>query len=489
MRRLVTATLIALAAVSCGGKSNPSPSPTPSPSGSDDAVPVSPGQRLGWAQSAPNQQAIRDYRFVLFVDDMPAPLADASCAAASGDFDCTAALPAMPAGRHVLQLLTTDSTTGRESPRSAQLVISLSTSSTSKRTAVVLGPPVIADASSTANEPNASVDRGTSGDAPADACTTGRDVTCFAVSALGDGLASINRIVGLPDGRLLVLFARGLVQILPSGTPEPLLLGRGDAQRAIADIGIDPDFLATRFVYLATIAPAVHGRCRVDIVRMREVADRLGEAATIVSELPASAGGRPAITIGPDRRLYIALPASGEGGSGTGPYDGLVLRLTTDGRAAGRAQMASPILAAGNAEPAALTWVNGTRLLLGAVGGSPVPLDIVRTEESGRWPTPATPLTSSDGGIAGTLKQVAVFPAGAASSHEEALFILGGNPDALYYARLAVDEPRILSIEPVSLGHVRPTALTVDARGDAILAVERGEQAAATSLLRLRSRE
>ena len=234
---------------------------------------------------------------------------------------------------------------------------------------------------------------------------------------------------------------------------------------------------------------AAHGRYRVDIVRMREVADRLAEAATIVSELPASADGRPAITIGPDRRLYVALPASGESGSDAGPYDGLVLRLTADGRAAGRAQMASPILAAGNAEPGALTWVNGTRLLLGAVDGSPVPLGIVRTEESGRWPAPAAPLTSSDGGMAGTLKQVAVFPAGAARSREEALFMLGGNPDALYYARLAVDEPRILSIEPVSLGHVRPTALAVDARGDAILAVEREGQGAATSLLRLRSRE
>jgi len=151
--------------------------------------------------------------------------------------------------------------------------------------------------------------------------------------------------------------------------------------------------------------------------------------------------------------------------------------------------MASPILAAGNAEPAALAWVNGTRLLLGAVGGSPVPLGLVRTDEGGRWPAPVAALTSSDGGIAGTLKQVAVSPAGAASSRGEALFMLGGNPDALYYARLALDQQRILSIEPVSLGHVRPTALAVDARGDAILAVEREDQGAATSLLRLRSRE
>lgn len=484
MRTLVTPVLIALAAVSCGGKSNP----PPSPGGSDDAIPVTPGQRVGWSQTAPSQDALRAYRFVLFVDEARMPLADANCVPAGTNFECTAALPSFSAGRHLLQMATMDASTGRESPRSPQLVVNLSAASTRgsnvSSTIDLTGSP---SAQRVPAAPDDSVESPVKGRA----CSAGHPPVCFSVSTVADGVSTVERMIGLPDGRLLVLFAREVVQILPSGTAERLRLERRGEDPSIADLAIDPDFPATRFVYVATVNTKPRGRSTVDIVRMREVADHLGEATVIAAELPAASRGRPAISIGPDRRLYLALPGSEGTHRDGGPYDGLVLRLTADGKAAGHERMASPILAMGSARPAGLAWANASRLLIASEDGDMTLGVVPLVEADAPWPPATLPVaTSGSARPAGTLTQVVAQSAPGAPRPQGALFMLTTNPDALYFARLAMGTGlEVLTVDPVPLGAWKPKVVAVDARGDAIVFIEGDGPESRGRLVRLHSAE
>ena len=105
--------------------------PVPCGPPSDDTVVVVTGQeRLDWMQLAPSLDTLRSYEFALYVDGARQVLADPRCdapPAGTQQYDCTAPLPALALGRHVLELSTSvvvDSTL-LESPRSDPLVIDM----------------------------------------------------------------------------------------------------------------------------------------------------------------------------------------------------------------------------------------------------------------------------------------------------------------------------------------------------------------------------
>ena len=77
---------------------------------------------------------------------------------------------------------------------------------------------------------------------------------------------------------LLVLLEDGAVTMLPSSTTERPDLGRAEAGRTIelADVALDPDFGTNRFLYFAAVATDAYGRRTVSVVRVRELADRMG---------------------------------------------------------------------------------------------------------------------------------------------------------------------------------------------------------------------
>src|SRR6185503_7198280 len=197
---------------------------------------------------------------------------------------------------------------------------------------------------------------------PTTACAEGTATDCFTVSVMATEIAPVRRLLPLPDGRLLVLHENGAVTMLPSGTSEqPELAGRGEASTvALADVAADPDFPVNRFLYFATTSRTPGGARTVSVVRVRELADRVGEPAAIVSGLPAAPAGDPAISIGPDRRIYLAMPGPADDRAGSG-YGARILRFTRDGRADGNARIGSPILAQGRVRPTRLVWDASSR--------------------------------------------------------------------------------------------------------------------------------
>jgi glucose/arabinose dehydrogenase len=447
--------LAAMAGASCAG-SNP-----PSPSASGQNPPVASG-RIAWSQSAPAAAALQNYDFVLFIDGARTSLSGSTCTAAERDYECSAPLPQLTSGRHVVELSTVDRVTRLESPRSEPLAVGESAAIASQGGQASIGvrPTAPDTARDAANADGAH--------RPRLACVDRLSSTCFVISVIADDVGPVERLVMLPDGRLLASYGSGIVRVLPGGTPQRLDVNRSHAAADVADIAIDPDFLSNRFVYLATVtSTGADGRIAVDIVRMRELAGGFGEAATLAAELPA-ARGRPAISMGPDRRLYIALP-SGTGRSAS-PYDGLVLRLTRDGAAAGSDRVNSPVLAAGTAQPSSFAWMDNNHFLLAGRGGRETAVRVVPMGPGAEWPAAAVPLLLPDAGaLAAGVTQI-VTSAGTNPLQLNA-FLLAGDPPALFLARLTATPPTTaLAMDTIPLGPWTPTTLAVTADGDLIVA-------------------
>jgi len=319
------------------------------------------------------------------------------------------------------------------------------------------------------------------------ACATETPTECFTVTVIATNVPPVRRLLPLPDGRLLILGQGGAVTMLPSGTSERLEFGAAGAGTAVdvVDVSADPDFGASRLVYLATTATARDGRRTVSVVRMRELADRLGEPATIVADLPASPGGDPAMSVGPDGRIYLAMPGSAAGRAG---YSGYVLRFTEDGRAAGNDRNGSPIFAEGPVRPTRLAWDAAARLLMASAEPGPLPVLAVVPVEPGsiQWPAPRT-------AVAGTM----IAPATAEVSDVASAPILEGSSVVAMLARTA-DGPAVLRLvtvpganpsenalpRTIPLGPLTPSAVAFAGNGDPMIAATRGREPGAI-LIRL----
>src|ERR1700741_5440329 len=99
-RRLLPFFLLVLTACD---KGQPQPPGTPG-EGAGGSPPAS--SRLAWSQQGASLSSVQAYHFRLFVDGSPTDLAGASCSGpgAPADFDCSAPLPRLSAGRRMLEL-------------------------------------------------------------------------------------------------------------------------------------------------------------------------------------------------------------------------------------------------------------------------------------------------------------------------------------------------------------------------------------------------
>jgi hypothetical protein len=462
------AILIAVAAASCSSNTTPPPSggsPGPSPS----------GQRLFWSQVASSQAILQNYDFMLFVDGVRSALTGSSCMGIAPAFDCLAPLPVLSPGRHVLELSALDRTTGLESTRSEQLIVN--TTATASTIFGTTRPPVTSAATDAAAASVSAV--------PATACAQ-QVSTCFSISTVSEDFGDVRRLVALPDSRLLVLRSGAVAQVLPGGEPDRLAIDSRRAQGEVADLAVDPDFLANHYVYAAVVVAADGGRAATSIVRFRELDGRFGEPATIAADLPSAAQGLPAISTGPDRRIYLALPSTDDRRA-AGPYDGTVLRLTRDGAAAGYERARSPILAAGSSRPASLAWIDAAHLLLASGASAASQLSAVP------WQAPDTfaPASLSVLGVqrtplTGGITQVAALPGKIADSGESKVVLLGTAPPALYVARMTTGAaPAVIAIDYVSLGGLAPMTFALEPTGDLLIAA-RQFAGSPVRLLRLR---
>jgi hypothetical protein len=262
------------------------------------------------------------YQYAALVDDVRTPLQAAQCAAAAGGsgYDCRTPLPRMTAGRHVLALLAIDAA-GLESGVSAPLTLEVRPASSALAPVGSAADPGSRD---TAAPPWANGET---------VCTESAAPQCFQVETVVDNLPDgPRRLRALPDGRLLFLEGDARVLLLGNGRLAMALQLPQDlaSEMRLTDIAPAPDFATTRFVY-ATLVRTERGEPVTDVVRFRELGDRLGEGATIVPGVRMGNGVEPALAvIGPHVYLAVAEPGAGSAGAGA------VLRFTRDGAAAGR---------------------------------------------------------------------------------------------------------------------------------------------------------
>jgi hypothetical protein len=399
----------------------------------------------------------------------------ATCATspAPTDFECVAPFPALSSGRRVLEISAADPLTGLESERSGPLTVEVDND----------GRPRVSLTEDPASGPlyvAAPVPP------PSTACTVGTPIECFAVSVVASDIAPVRRLLPLFDGRLLVLQQNGAVTMLPSGTSERPEFAARPGTSAV-DVAAHPDFHVNRFLYFAITARAPDGRRSASVVRVRELADRLGEPATLIADLPAAPAGDPAISIGPDRRIYLAMPGAADDGSG---YGGYLLRFTPDGRAAGDARTGSPILARGRSQPTRLAWDAASRLLILSGEPNPVPALSMVQAEAGSVGWPAAPIA-----VGGTLtslpnarlRDVAAAPGVGTPADLGTLAMTGGEPGVLLLATVtAAAPPEVASVRAVRLGSLTPAAVGYASNGDLIVAASRDSDSSAALLLRLR---
>ena len=122
-RTALIVSLCAACVVACG---SPSSSPV-APATEPGAMAISGSERLAWVQRADSVGQANAYAYGLYVDGNRALLSSPVCVAGgtSGFYECSAALPRLTAGQHVLELVAIDAS-GAEGPRSAPLVVIIS---------------------------------------------------------------------------------------------------------------------------------------------------------------------------------------------------------------------------------------------------------------------------------------------------------------------------------------------------------------------------
>jgi hypothetical protein len=453
--------------------------------GSDSAQPPSGGgpgpapprgiSRLSWSQAASSLATAQGYRFLLFVDGARNALDNVTCAGGSSPFECSTPLPSLTSGRHLLELSALDPATGAESGRSAPLTVGQQVS------AVVLG-----ERQKPSGNPEIRL--------PSVTCIQGVASQCLMVTVAATGLAPVRRLVTLPDGRLLVLHENGQITFLPSGASEQPEFRRtaADAPVEIADVARDPEFATNKVLYFATVTTERTGQRRIDVFRVREVADRVGEAAMIIS-VPTAPAGYPALSAGLDGKVYLAMPSTPGSSSGERPYDGRVLRFTRDGAAAGDERTGSPILAEGSSRPVSLAWDADSRLLIASEDRQTSRLVVVALSpysNSRIWPIAASPVGNADGpGLEAGLRSLAVARPWPGQTGDATVSLIGADPHALYLATLASGTPfELTSLHSVPLGSFSPTAAAFADTGDLFVAGSLETDAPAASVLQLRAR-
>lgn len=294
----------------------------------------------------------------MYVDEQPIDLVSATCDG-SAPAACTSPLPPLTDGVHTLVLVNVD-TSGIESVRSEALVVQkLSSRATTPATSLWDAPPA-------------------SSPFRVEAEVGASNGLAFAADVVARAIRAPAQLAALPDGRVLVAEADGMVRVVRPGHPrgrEAALDARALLQPPpIGPLGIarHRDFLRNRFVYVAFLAGQPPERARLRVVRLREVGDALGEpaslfeapvaaVATALSEPPESqwTAEGPRMAFGPDGLLYLALPLGLEfrGEPAASTPRAAMLRLSDAGNPA------PGVLSGVDAHPLGFTWHPSTNEL------------------------------------------------------------------------------------------------------------------------------
>jgi glucose/arabinose dehydrogenase len=332
-RRTIRALLCGAILAACDRE----PPMPPSVPASDERV--TGGERVGWDQRAADATGISTYRYAVYVDGARVELSDVVCAEAAGTagFACSARLPPLTAGTHVLELASfvIDQDIVLESPRSAPLRVTVGTA---------LSSP------SSINE---------------EVVFSTVDGVVLRLQPVASGLHDPSDLAFAPDGRIFVAESRGTFRVIREGQVLSELsvtaIGGGDDERLLA-IALDPGFAETRHLFAVYTAPGRDGSPTFTIARFREHQDALVDRIVIADEIPAAGDPHAAIRFGPDGKLYVALDDGGVANrSGDlASRNGKLLRMNTDGSTPADQDNLSPVFSHGFRSPRSIAWQPAT---------------------------------------------------------------------------------------------------------------------------------
>jgi glucose/arabinose dehydrogenase len=325
--------LLVLAAAACGEPRTP-PSPQPQPPGGGETI--TGRERLGWIQPAASTAELATFDYAIYVDDVRRAFTGETCAGTAGPngFECSAPLPPLTSGRHSLAMASFITSGGAtlESSRSSPLVV----------TVVAATRP--ADGSSRLTSTFE---------------TAGGLVLESGI--LADGLDDPSDIAVTPDGRLFVAERGGrILAIAGDDLREAIRLDvrqDDEGEDGLMSLALDRDFERTHAVFAAmhrgdASAPVI------TVARYTERNDTFGQAAVVAQFAPATRGTTAVVRIGPDKKLFLALGATGDprdAQTAASPF-GKIHRLNTDGTAPSDAAGRPPVVSIGHRDPRALAW-------------------------------------------------------------------------------------------------------------------------------------
>jgi aldose sugar dehydrogenase len=183
------------------------------------------------------------------------------------------------------------------------------------------------------------------------------------VQVLATRLAIPWALAFAPDGRLFLTERPGRVRILQDGSLVPqAALTVADVfttgESGVMGLALHPSFASNHLLYLVYTATGRNGAV-ARLVRYREVAGILGEAAVLLDEVPAANihnGSR--VRFGPDGRLYVTFgdAASPSRAQDLASLNGKILRLAEDGTTPADNPFNSPVWSWGHRNPQGLDW-------------------------------------------------------------------------------------------------------------------------------------
>lgn len=339
--------LVTAIMVGCG---NSGQAPAP-PTSSGTAVSAS--QSVAWDQFAFDARDLESLSYLAYIDGARVGLTSVSCDTVpmTSGFHCVSRLPALAAGRHVVELSALG-TYGSLQLESARSSISL--------TVQAVGSPVTA---AVAVPQARSARKGVQID---DALTgTTEDGVTFSVEKYAGPLDAPVAMTLTADGLIIVIEGRRQIRILDrrdssGGLALTLndVLEQGE-RGALVDVTASPDFARTRLVYVLSIAQSSAASPVYRLSRFRELNGVLGQRAVLLDGVPVNAHGQPGaiVRFGPDRRLYVAFQDLDDHvAQDLGTPNGKILRLADDGGIPDDNPRHSPLFSSGHAVPAGLAW-------------------------------------------------------------------------------------------------------------------------------------
>jgi glucose/arabinose dehydrogenase len=333
----VAVALVAVIAVACGENDAP---PQPAPGSPSDDVQVRPGARLGWSQEASDSTQLASFQYALYLDGSRSTLTGVACTptSAAARFDCSAALPALMAGRHTLELaaFVIDGGVTLESARSSPLQI------------VMAGLA------------------GSSFSQPSSVVVTAEQVR-LNLALVAEGLVLPTDIAFAPDGSILVAELGGTLRTVRDGVlhTEPALDLSNEVripEGGLLAVALDG---RTSFLY-ALYATAPRNELEFTLARFRAVNGKFAERAILLDRVPASSDGASGtVRLGPDGKLYVAFDSSSDArvAGSFASYNGKVLRLNHDATTPDDQAGFTPIFSLDHPQPNALAWQPGTETL------------------------------------------------------------------------------------------------------------------------------